>query len=150
MAKTDQFTLDLINRIQQKKLQIASVERAQWVTHCLFSVEGDTINLQIETSVLTLVSIAAALLEKEASYNRAAVVLFPADPETGFFNEYPTFSWGSSKVSEWMADIKLRIGQLQVDSEKKKLAELEVRLNKIISPELRAKMELEAIANEIS
>jgi hypothetical protein len=52
-------------------------------------------------------------------------------------------------VADWEADIKAKILKIQITSEEKKLAALEERLNKIISPELRRKMELDAIKAEL-
>ena len=46
-------------------------------------------------------------------------------------------------------NIKTRLSKLNIDKEKKNLAKLEQRLDKIISPELRAEMELAAIQKEL-
>lgn len=43
----------------------------------------------------------------------------------------------------------VRIMKIQIASEKEKLESLETRLNKIISPEKRAELELEAIEAEL-
>jgi hypothetical protein len=62
----------------------------------------------------------------------------------------PAFAWGNSSVADWLDDIRTRIGKIQIGEKRKKLEALEERLNKVISPELRAKMELDAIAAELS
>ncbi len=48
-----------------------------------------------------------------------------------------------------MEDIKTRINKIQIVSKRKKLEELEARLNSIISPSLKAEMEVDAIAAEL-
>ena len=60
-----------------------------------------------------------------------------------------TFKFFGYTPDQWMADIKTRLTKLNVEKEKRNLSKLEDRLDKIISPELRAKMELEAIEKEL-
>ena len=57
--------------------------------------------------------------------------------------------WNGFSVNDWIDDIKTRINKVQIASKKVKLEHLESRLNAIISPELRAEMELEAISAEL-
>lgn len=52
-------------------------------------------------------------------------------------------------IDDWIADIKTRLNKIQIKSKKDALAALEARLDKIISPELRAEMELAAIEAEL-
>lgn len=142
--KTDQKTLDLIQEVARRKQEIAKAERPNWITNCSFSFEegsSKTVNLHVCQDVRQMITIAAFLRESEISYNAAA-------QELGV--DAPPFTWSGFSVSDWLSDIRTRINRIQIDSKKKKLAALEERLNKIISPELRAEMELEAIAAELS
>jgi len=54
------------------------------------------------------------------------------------------------KTEEWKDDFQTRVNQISVQEKRKELAELESRLNAIISPELKAQMELEAIEKLLS
>ena len=56
---------------------------------------------------------------------------------------------GSYLVSDWIQDMKTRAAKIQLISEKNELAELESRLQAIVSPEQRRLMELEAIAKSL-
>jgi hypothetical protein len=56
------------------------------------------------------------------------------------------FTWLGFSVDEWKEDFQTRVNQISVQEKRKELAELESRLNAIISPELKAQMELDAIA----
>ncbi len=144
-ANTDKQTLDLIELVKKQKAEIAKAERPSWKTNRSFSyVEGSSqvVNLAVESSVKNLISIAAFLMNKEIDYAAAATVLGVEKPEP--------FTWGGYPVSEWMDDIKLRIAKIQIESKKKRLELLESRLNAVISPELKAKMELDAIASELN
>ena len=141
--KTDNTTIKLIEEVQKRKAEIAKAEKPNWQTHCSFSYDGGGskgINLHVEKDVGKLVCIAAFLRDKEKSYKETADIL-------GI--EAPPFTWSTFKVSDWLQDIKTRITKIQIFDKKKKLESLEARLNKIISPELRAKMELDAIAAEL-
>lgn len=143
--KTDQATLKLINEVKRRKEEIARCERANWLTNCAFTyIEGNmsgAVNLHVQTNVLELINIAAFLREKERAYNEAAKELGVEDP--------PAFKWCGFPVAEWLEDVKTRINKVQIASKKKKLEALEARLGSIISPELRAEMELQAIASEL-
>lgn len=141
----DQKTLDLIALVTKQKGEIAEAERPQWKTNCSFSfLEGratDTVNLHVETDLRKLIRMAAWLKMQEHWYDNAADVLSVLP--------YPRFEWGGSSVDDWLHDIRLRIGRLQLADKRKKLEALESRLNAVVSPELRAKLELEAIAAEL-
>lgn len=149
MAKVkgaDQKTLDLIALVAKQKAEISKAEKPNWKTNCSFSyVEGkvvDIISLHVESDVKKLIQIAAFLLDKEAGYLRAATTLGVETP--------PEFTWGNSSVSDWLDDIKNRIAKIEIVAKKKKLEALESRFNAIISPELRADLELKAIAAELA
>lgn len=142
-TSTDDMTLELIKQVAKQKEEISKAERPTWITNCSFSYtekSSDAINLHVESNIRNLVCIAAFLKEKEKSYQEAAETLGV---------EAPAFTWGGHSVKEWLEDLKLRINKIQIASKRKKLETLENRLNAIISPELKAKMELEAIASEL-
>lgn len=146
--KTDQKTLDLIKEVKKQKAEIAKLERPNWKTNCNFSYSeanlNGAVNLHVQNNVKELICIAAFLCDKERSYNEAVNQL-----GLGVENA-PQFTWMSFTVADWIEDIKTRIAKIQIATKKKKLELLESRLNAIISPELRAEMELEAIAGELS
>jgi len=140
---TDNLTLELIKQVAKQKEEISKAERPTWITNCSFSYTerpSDAINIHVESNIRNLVCIAAFLKEKEKSYKEAAEALGV---------DAPAFTWGHHSVNEWLEDLKLRINKIQISFKKKKLELLESRLNAIISPELKAKMELEAIASEL-
>ena len=145
MAKTDKKTLELIKEVQRRKEEIAKAEKPAWKTNCSFSYnEGSAtlpINLQVESNIKTLVNIAAFLRDKEDSYVDMAQELGVIDA--------PEFTWNGSPVADWISDIKSRINKVQIANKKKQLETLETRLAAIVSPELRAELELEAISQAL-
>jgi len=146
MEKTDKKTLDLINEVKKRKQEISNIERISWKTNCSFSYNnGDllkSINLHVLKDIRELISIAAFLIEKEESYKKALKILNVENP--------PDFFWNCYSVSDWLEDIQSRINKSQIAIKKEKLENLEKRLNSIISPELRAEIELELIEKELN
>ncbi|MCK9458233.1 MAG: hypothetical protein M0R80_01100 [Proteobacteria bacterium] len=142
--KTDQKTLDLIKEVKRRKEEISKIEKPNWITNCSFGyIEGNVAgrtNIHVEASVKNLIGMAAFLMDKERTYATAAAAMEV---------DAPLFTWDGFSVSDWVADIKARINKVQIASKKKSLETLEGRLNAIISPELRAELELEAIAGEL-
>ena len=144
MAEQDKKTLALIEAVKKQKKEIAVAERTSRETNCLFreSPGAQPINLNVESDIGKLVQIAAFLHLKEDAYSFVSAEYFASD-------DVPKFKWDGYTFEEWMSDIKGRIAKLQINSKKKKLESLESRLSSIISPELRAQMELEAIEKEL-
>jgi hypothetical protein len=143
-AKTDKKTLELIAAIRKQKEEIGKADRPSWRTNCSFAfVEGAsaTINLQVNGNVRDLVAIGAFLLEKRRAYEEAAKLLGVESP--------PPFTWSGFAVEDWLEDLRLRIGKIQIAGKRRKLEELEARLDKVISADLRAELELKAIADEL-
>ena len=141
----DQQTLLLIEEIKRRKSEIASIQKPSWKTSCQFvnvwAYPVETVNLHVESSVERLVSFAAFLLGRDEQFNLAIAHLeLPGLPET---------KWCGFTTKEWLHDIKARISKLQVGAKTSKLEQLEDRLNKIVSPELRAQMELQAIQQDL-
>ena len=144
-ASTDDQTLRLMKEVEKQKAEISKAERNAWTTNCSFSYterSSDAINLHVEKNIRNLISIAAFLQDKEKSYKQASQDLAVADP--------PEFTWQGYSVKDWLEDLKIRITKIQIEKKKSKLETLQARLNAIVSPELRAKMELAAIADELN
>ncbi len=143
MAKkqsADDTTLQLIQEVVKRKAAISNAERSNWQTNMSFSyLEGSsaTVNLHVERDVGTLLKIISFIRARAYDYQDAVTAME--------IDGAPPFKWQNFTVLEWTEDIKLRISKLQVDAQKKSLEAIEERLNKIISPELRQQMELEAI-----
>lgn len=140
---TDAKTLKLIKAVEKQKEEISKAEKPNWATNCSFSYterQNDAINIHVESNIRNLVCIAAFLKDKEKSYKEAAEALGV---------DAPSFTWGGHTVADWLEDLKLRINKIQIGAKKKKLEDLEKRLNAIISPELKAERELEAIESEL-
>ncbi len=141
----DQKTLAMIEKVKEKKSQIAKLERPNYKTNMSFSYgfnRNESINLQTVNDVRELLNIAAFIQTRAAAYYEAAKTLKVTQP--------PSFEWNGFSSTDWLDDIELRINKSQITAKKKELEQLESRLNSIISPELRAQMELEEIERQLS
>jgi hypothetical protein len=149
MAKSDKKVLDLIAEVNRQKEEIGKAERPVWATNCsfTFAFAGKTndvfnsFNLHVVKDMQLLIRMASFIVATEKSYSETLQLLA--------IENIPEFKWDGFSKNDWLADIKLRINQIQIEEKKKKLAELEKRLNAIISPELKAQMEIEAISGEL-
>ncbi len=147
MAKaTDKKTIELIKEVKRRKEEIARIEKPNWKTNCSFPwVEGkmnEAVNIHVENDIRKLVLITGYLLGKAEEYRSGLTALAPEIAD-------PTFCWNGFPLLDWIEDLRARMNKLQVASKRAKLEALEGRLNAIISPELRAELELEAIAGEL-
>jgi hypothetical protein len=133
----------LIEQINKKKAAISKAEKSSRNTNCSFSYTekpGDAINLHVEKDIAQLTKIVGFLLYREQAYKNGAEHLSI---------KAPPFKWQGYSTSDWIEDVRVRITKIQIDDEKKKLEQLEARLDKIISPEKRRELELAAILSEL-
>lgn len=139
-SKEDDQILTLLGRVKSQKEKIERAEKPKWLTNCMFVYEGRTINLHTVNCVRELVKYAGRVLAVEAEIKLGLDVLsVPHEPV--LYNGFPT--------EQWISDFRTRMSKIQVIQEKKKLEDLEARLDKLVSPEKRRELELQAIINEL-
>ena len=138
--KTDDQVQKLFKVVQAKKEEIQKAEKPNWLTNCSFGYDDEKrYNIQVVSKVSELVSMLAFLLNRSKTFDEAAAIL----------GANTDFSWMGFSLEEWMSDLKTRITKIQISQKKKELEVLEARLSKLISPELRAQLELEEITKEL-
>lgn len=134
----DLLVQELTKIVNDKKAAIAKAERPNWRTNCVFRHTRDSsayTNLQVCAVVEDLVYMLGSLYEKRSAFNEAQKIV----------GTNLTFQWFGFTFDDWAEDIKTRIDKIEITMKKKELELLEERLNKLVSPELRAQMELEEI-----
>ena len=142
--KFDEKTMELIRQVATKKSEIGKAERASYRTNMSFGygflgTENFT-NLQACNNIETLLRIAGFLINSSENFYKAQAKMFVEGVE---------FLHQGFSLEDWLHDIQNKIAKIKVASERKKLEVLETRLNAIVSPELRAQMEIEAIQKEL-
>lgn len=143
MAKTDEQTLNLFKVVQAKKDEIKQAEKKpDWKTNCAFRYNKDSsaaINLQVCADVEELVHILAFLCDRKKGFDEAQKIL----------GTEIAFRWMGFTFEAWATDVKTRVAKVLIADKKKALEILESRLDKVLSPELKAQLELEAISKEL-
>lgn len=130
----DQTILELIQKVKEQKELISKTERSSWATSCQF---GST---NIHTADRDkIVEIAARICGERRNMKEAAKLL-DAKFEPTFFG----FSF-----EDCISDLKTRLSKIKLVAEKKKLADLETRLNGLMSSDLKTKLEIEKIQKEL-
>ena len=145
---TDKLVLELLAKVEAKKQEIGKLERPSWLTNCTFSYfeddkSIDKINIQTVRDVNLLIKIYAHIAGKKRDFN-----LFSA--ELGLQPKDVSFSWQGFSAEDWFADIRNRVNIIKIDNKRKEVETLEKRVNALVSPEQRRRIELESLTKEIS
>jgi hypothetical protein len=140
----DARVLELFNKVKEKQKKIAANERVSYETNCSFGYSqttvNDRVNLQVTTDLNYLVDAYIFLQSKVNVWKDACDAL----------GVKVSLKWLGYAPGDWIKDIKTRIGQLQLNNERKELKVMEERLDKLITMEQRREMELAAIEKELN
>jgi hypothetical protein len=141
----DEQVQQLIALVKGKKDEIAKAEKPDWKTNCSFAVDpttrpNDRTNIQTVADIDALVGILAFLKGKERDFKEASDLLGVSSK----------FKWMGYTVAEWQSDLQNRINKVQINKKKADLQALEMRLDRLISPELRREMELAEITKMLA
>jgi len=134
--KADDKIKQLFAIVQAKKAEIEKLKNPTWITNCNFETpDGRQVNLHTIPTVEKLVEVLATLLSTGKVYEEAAT-------ELGVDSD---FKWGGFTIEQWKIDLITRKEKIQVGAKKRKLAELESKLDTLVSPEMKRELELQAI-----
>lgn len=142
-TKTDEKVQKMFDVVQKKKLELEKIiktERRNFITNLSFGFDENNLSTRVNINVVsdpTVLVKALARLTEAADYESKAAVKLGVD---GY-----EFKWLGFSLEEWTADFQTKLAKIQSTKKKKELAELETRLNALISPELKAEMELQLI-----
>lgn len=128
----------LIDSVNKKKEEIKNISAYSYKTNCAYIEDGKTINLQ----VLDINAIAMKL----AFLRRCSEDLAQIEKELGI---KILKQIGNYSIADWDSDMCYIIKKKGLEQKRKELSDLENKLNKLVSPELRRQMELEAIEKEL-
>lgn len=141
MAVTTAITIDdKINELfvvlskQQAEVDAAEADsKKPWKTKCSFMLNVVSTNINIQTANASLlIEIQAELSLKEAFFGKAA-------EDLGLTWDG---KWDGFSVEDWHSDLIKRAAIININAKKAKLAELEKKLNAIVSPDQRRQIEL--------
>lgn len=141
-ADSDAKILELLGKVGAQKAEIAEIERPSYRTNrVFFFVEGDPSrphNLAVTQDIAALLKMAAHVEAAAAAYAQACTSLMGSE-------ECPPFTWCGYSLEDWQHDLRKRADQVRIKARREKLAQLEARLNAIVSPEKRRELELRSI-----
>lgn len=142
--KNDKQIQELWDIVKKQKSEIEKANKPTWSTNGSFpwaiNTSSDRLNIQVCNDVNTLIAALALLLEKSASFEKAAKTL----------EVKGIFTWSGYSLEEWQNDFKSRVDKIQITAKKEKLTTWENRLNELISPERKLELELEEIKQQLS
>ncbi len=138
----DQRVIALFEKLTAKKAEVSNAERPVYVTGGQFRYSesvGTSVDIMTVRDERKLVEILVFLKDRSERYPAAC-------EELGVAAE---FKWLGFTYDEWKQDLKTRVSVLQIAKRKAELKELEARVNAVMTPELRAELELKALEAEI-
>jgi hypothetical protein len=144
MSTVDQkLVQQLFEKVQAQKAEISKAEKPNWMTNCSFGYDeasSTRLNLKTISDTRELTKILAFILSQEKFHTEANSIL-------GIETE---FNWLGFTKDAWVNDIKARVSTLLLGKKKKDLENYELRLNSLVSKEVRDQMELEAIMKALN
>ena len=134
----DEKVQKLMKLVEARKSEIKNIETYSWKTNCMFVRGSEKFNIQVldQTGIVELYSF---LLQQRDYFNTACEEL----------KLKLVFRWQNYSFEDWKNDLTNRLSKLQLNEKRKELETLQARLEKLISPELRASMELEEIEKSL-
>lgn len=143
MSSIDQTIQGLFAKLAERKAKVASLEAEiakSWKTNGTFRLIGGTSTTNIQTAT-------AETLDEVAAH---VVMLANAMSEAGIKLARPSVQKVQGYTSvDWFSDLQKRFAMIDVREEKRQLEALETRLNSVLSPEERRRIEVELLAKEL-
>lgn len=140
MKNQDEKINQLLKVVEKRKEEIAKDEaliQGRWLTNCMYSLEGKPVHLHTVKDETVLMEVLADVVIYSEALSKSAEILGLANSNNALIKGYTYYQWES--------DIKKQLATLQLRSKKAKLAEVEAKLNALVSPEMRASKELASI-----
>lgn len=144
MSNIDQTIQLLFTKLSERKAKVASLEAEiakSWRTTGAFRLIGAQSTTNIQTAQAEqLEEVAAHIVMLANAMSEASTKL--SRPSAQKIQGY--------KAEDWFSDLQKRLAAIDVREEKKQLEALEQRLNQVLSPEERRRIEVELLAKELS
>lgn len=135
---------ELFKKLEERKANVAKLKEQteqKWKTNATFRLIGATATINIQTAPQPVID--------EVVVNLSLMVLGQREAARLLKREFAPKVYGYS-VEDWFLDIEKRMATINIRDEETKLAELEARLNSVLSPEERRRIEVALLMQEIS
>ena len=144
MSNIDQTIQALFTKLSQRKAKVDELKAQtskSWKTNGSLRLIGSSTPTNIQTaSAETIDEIALHLCMIATARDAASLRL--SRPITDKVQGY--------SVDDWFSDLQKRLATINIRSEEQELAALETRLNSVLSPDERRRIEVELLAKELS
>lgn len=134
----------LFVKLDERKKKVAELKAEigkSWKTNGTFRLIGSSSTTNIQT--------ASAETIEDCAMN-LGMICFAKDSATEFLGRQVTPKIGGYIKEDWISDFKKRLATIEVREEESQLATLETRLNQVLSPEERRRIEVEILAKELN
>lgn len=144
MSTIDNTIQTLFAKLEERKAKVASLKSEiakSWKTNCAYRLVGAAATTNIQTASVEVVEeIATALVMFSEAREKARKRLdrtTTSDMVQGY------------SVDDWFSDLSKRLASIDIRTEEAQLAQLETRLNQVLSPEERRRIEVELLTREL-
>jgi hypothetical protein len=143
MAELDQTIQLLFQKLNERKAKVAELKAQiakSWKTNGTFKMIGATATTNIQTaSSFVIEELAVQVCVLSNAQGHAGALL--GQPVSVKIQNYT--------IEDWFADFKKRLATINLRLEEEQLEILEQRLNQVLSPEERRRIEVELLAKEL-
>lgn len=134
---------ELFTKLEARKASVAELRShvdKSWKTNCTFRLIGASATTNIQTAPREVVEEVAThlqiLVTSRVDASRRLNTTFSEN-----IQGYP--------VSAWFDDLRKRLAAIDIREQEQQLSQLETRLNQLLSPEERRRIEVELLAREL-
>ena len=143
MDTTDKTVQLLFDKLESRKQEVADLKAEvskSWKTNGMFPAFGKPVPINIQTaSEDTICECAVTLAILERGINDASVLLKRSIP----------YKNGGYSTKDWVHDFNKRLATIHIREAEAQLADIEARLNQVLSPEERRRAEIERISRAL-
>jgi hypothetical protein len=143
MSNLDDKIRGLFDKLNSRKAKVAELEAAiakGWVTNLAYRMAGANTVVNLNTVPAEgVVDLVADLVLTNQARTEAALLL----------GMTPSNKFQGYSFEQWVEDSKKRLAAINIREEKKELEALETRLNSVLSPEERRRIEVEALLSAV-
>lgn len=143
MSTIDDQIRGLFNKLAARKAKVDDLKAAiakGWKTTGTFRMIGSTSTTNLQTASVDVIAEVATQIELLSA---ASVT---ANAKLGL--EVPTKLQGYA-TEDWYSDLTKRLSTINLREEESAIAQLESRLNQVLSPEERRRIEVELLLKEV-
>lgn len=143
MSTIDQTIQALFTKLADRKAKVAELKEAaakSWKTNGTFRLLGSSATTNIQTAPQEVIDEVVVHLFIMCNGSQAA---------SAHLKRSIGFKIQGYSLNDWLADVEKRMAAINIREEEKELAALETRLNSVLSPDERRRIEVEMLMKDL-